>query len=50
MDRSEGGNDGAMDVCTTSDGGFVLAGYTRVNGHEDLYVVRTDSDGNLTGN
>ncbi|MEE8440223.1 MAG: hypothetical protein V3S41_00760 [Spirochaetia bacterium] len=42
--------DRAFAIGETADGGFVLAGYTRVNGHEDLYVVRTDSNGNPAGN
>jgi len=39
--------DHARAVAETSDGGFVLAGYTKINGHLDLYVVRTDSNGNI---
>ncbi len=38
--------DHARAVAETFDGGFVLAGYTEVNGHKDIYVVRTDSEGN----
>jgi PKD repeat protein len=45
-----GGNpeNGAFDVRQTSDGGFIATGYTvDASGHRSVYLVRTDSTGNL---
>jgi hypothetical protein len=42
-------NDVGNDVKQTSDGGYVLAGWTTLtaNGFEDAYLVKTDSAGNM---
>jgi PKD repeat protein len=38
---------GAYDVRETSDGGYVVSGYTTdTSGHRSIYLVRTDGDGN----
>ena len=44
------GADGARAVCETSDGGFLLAGYTfsHGTGDADLLVVKVDNKGNLS--
>jgi len=40
--------DQARGACTTSDGGFILAGYNSSDGpSQDLYLVKTDGSGNL---
>ncbi len=41
--------DAALDMKQTLDGGYVLAGYTFSDGagSSDIYVVRTDSEGNV---
>lgn len=43
-----GGNDICWDIARTTDGGFVLAGWTNSfgAGGYDLFLVRTDGDGN----
>lgn len=43
------GSEDARGVARTSDGGFVMAGYTRSYGAggDDMFVVKTDSAGNL---
>ncbi|MDW7776151.1 MAG: hypothetical protein SCH39_07450 [Methanosarcinales archaeon] len=50
-DKSIGGGleDGAYDIQQTSDNGYVIAGYTRSNGDGsyDVYVIKTDSNGNV---
>jgi len=50
-DKSIGGGleDGAYDIRQTSDNGYVIAGYTRSNGDGsyDVYVIKTDSNGNV---
>lgn len=50
-DKTHGGNKGdrAAAIKTTSDGGFVLAGYTNFLGGlgSDLWLVKTDGTGNL---
>lgn len=50
-DKSIGGGleDGAYDIQQTSDNGYIFAGYTRSNGDGsyDIYVVKTDSSGNI---
>jgi len=46
--RTYGGGsiDAAFDMQQTSDGGFILAGYTfSFSGSSDIYVIRTDSEG-----
>lgn len=45
-------DDGANCLTIGPDGGFILAGWTSSFGHggDDLYLLRTDSLGNLTGN
>lgn len=41
------GDDAGYDFCQTSDGGFVIAGYTYSSGeNKDFYLVKTDSEGN----
>lgn len=41
-------NDGANDIQATSDGGFVVAGYTRSFGYggTDFWIMKLDPDGN----
>ncbi|MCD4684246.1 MAG: hypothetical protein K8R86_13255 [Bacteroidales bacterium] len=41
--------DGAYDLCLTSDGGYVLAGYTASfgNGSDDWYVLKLDNAGEV---
>ena len=51
--KTFGGNeqDEGSSVQQTSDGGFVITGYTDdllVNGGEDLFVIKTDGNGNIT--
>jgi len=38
--------DAGRSVQETSDGGYIIAGYT----HEDVYLIKTDSEGNLLWN
>ena len=48
--RTFGGedNDDANSILQTSDGGYLLGGYTYSfgNGSQDMYLVKTDADGN----
>ncbi|HWQ93235.1 MAG TPA: hypothetical protein VN673_16290 [Clostridia bacterium] len=37
--------DGAAGACATTDGGFVLVGYTERSGNRDVWVVKLDSAG-----
>ena len=41
--------DGSLSTCATSDGGFVLTGYTFAagSGRADLLVIKTDDEGNM---
>lgn len=43
-------DDGASDICTTEDGGFIVCGYTRNLGigGSDIYLFKTDSYGVIT--
>jgi Secretion system C-terminal sorting domain len=41
-------SDQGFSVDQTSDGGYVIAGYTRTLGDDDLWVIRTDSGGGET--
>jgi hypothetical protein len=49
------GQDGATDVMPTSDGGYIMAGYTESNdgdvssnhGRQDAWIVKLDKDGNI---
>ena len=43
------GNDQAYDICSTSDGGFIIAGGTESYGidERDYWIIKIDSDGNL---
>jgi hypothetical protein len=45
-------DDGAKSVIQASDGGYILAGYTKSYGAGgfDMYLVKVDSDGNLLWN
>ena len=49
--KTFGGNGGdqANSVEQTSDGGYIIAGYTRPYGaeHEDVYLIKTDSNGSM---
>lgn len=47
--KTFGGNGVGQSVQQTSDGGYIVAGYTDSygSGEEDVYVVKTDSDGVL---
>jgi len=40
--------DGGRSVCETADGGLIIAGYTYSsgNGSPDVYVIKTDAEGN----
>jgi len=42
------GDDGAFSIQQTSDGGYVVAGYSGIysNGHNDIAIYRLDSSGN----
>ena len=40
------GNDAAFDILATSDGGQVIAGYTKSNGF-DFYIIKTDVEGTV---
>jgi len=42
------GYDGASSVQQTTDGGYVIAGYTDSYGGGDFYLVKTDALGNMT--
>jgi PKD repeat protein len=47
--RTFGNNheNGAFDVRQTTDGGFIVAGYTRDDAdHRSIYLIRTDAEGN----
>jgi hypothetical protein len=46
------GHDEAISVIETSDGGFLLLGYTwsSTYGENDIYVIKTASDGSMTWN
>ena len=50
-DKTYGGSDSdrAYAVVATSDGGYLLAGYTKSKGagDYDMWVVKIDKDGNL---
>jgi len=47
----EATHDGAYSVIQTNDGGFALAGYTTVvNASKDVWLVKTDSSGNMLWN
>jgi hypothetical protein len=37
--------DGAIDIDTTSDGGFILAGWSSEGGPQQMYLVKTDRGG-----
>jgi len=41
------GNDQARSLMQTSDGGYVMAGYTESAGNRDFYLVKTDAMGNM---
>lgn len=41
------GSQNAFSVYPTTDGGFMLGGYTTVSGYRDFYMVKTDGDGEL---
>ena len=44
--------DWGRDIIETPDGGFLLAGDTRTYGYggsQDIYLIKTDSDGNVNG-
>jgi hypothetical protein len=45
--RTYGGSadDGGLDVQQTSDGGYVVVGYTEGPGEHDVFIVKTDSAG-----
>jgi uncharacterized delta-60 repeat protein len=46
---SGSGNDAALSIIQSSDGGYVVAGYTSSfgAGYEDIYIVKLDSSGNV---
>ncbi|HTA61843.1 MAG TPA: T9SS type A sorting domain-containing protein [Bacteroidia bacterium] len=51
--RSYGGSghDFGQAVQQTADGGYIIAGYTNsysANGYDDVYLLKTDANGNLT--
>jgi hypothetical protein len=39
-------DDGAYSIQQTTDGGFVIAGYTTISGNRDAYIIKTDKKGN----
>lgn len=43
------GDDAAVGICRSNDGGFIIAGGTNSfgNGETDVYVIKTDKDGEL---
>jgi len=47
--RTFGGvnSDYSMSVRQTTDGGFVITGYTNVSGNYDVYLIKTDENGNI---
>ncbi len=38
-------NDEGHAVCQTTDGGYIVSGYTTINGSRDVYLLKTNSNG-----